>query len=97
MIERIALYRLKGDVERRAFATQLRVALASLPAVSGLSVGLPADPAAAKSWDISIVLRFASAEDEARAVASEVYQRAQAELVEPSVDVAKGWSFELLA
>jgi hypothetical protein len=96
MIERIALYRLNGDVDRRAFATQLRIALASLPAVSGLSVGLPADAAAEKSWDVSLVIRFASAEDEARATSSEVFQRCQAELLGPSVDVAKGWSFQLL-
>lgn len=96
MIERIALYRLKGAVERRAFAAQLRVELASLPALSGLSVGLPADDAAGKSWDLSVIMRFQSADDEARAVASEGYRRTLRELVEPSVDVAKGWSFELL-
>jgi hypothetical protein len=96
MIEHVALFRLHASVERSLFAAQVRIALSSLPGVVGLGVGLPADAAAEKSWDLLVTLRFANAREEAAALSSDVYLRCWKDLLEPSSQVSKRWSFELL-
>jgi len=97
MIERIALFRLHPQIDRGAFAAQLRIALSTVGGLSALSVGLPSDSAAEKSWDVSLIMRFETAQVAARALASDAFLRCQRDLLEPSAQVSKQWAFELLA
>ncbi|MFM2418883.1 MAG: hypothetical protein RL385_3606 [Pseudomonadota bacterium] len=97
MIERIALFRLHPHVDRGAFAAQVRIELSAVSGLTGLSVGLPSDAAAEKSWDVSLVMRFENPQVAARALASDAFLRCQHDLLDPSAQVSKQWAFELLA
>ena len=62
-----------------------------------LSVGLPSDPASEKSWDVSLVMRFASQAELEAALASSVFaQYVDVELA-GKCQVTKAWSFARIA
>lgn len=95
MVERIMLLKLHDSAERAELAKFVRATLIELAGVEEVSVGLPADVAAAKSWDISVVLLFASEATTTIALESDAFKAFYAEL-SPRVQVIKAWNFERL-
>ena len=94
MVERIVLFKLKGehatDEGQSELVQRVRAAAGALPGVRSGRIGTPADDASARSWDLLLVLSFDDEVAAARAVADPSYRR----LVDDgAADVVKGWSF----
>ncbi|MCA9531541.1 MAG: Dabb family protein [Myxococcales bacterium] len=96
MIDRVVLYKLRDelttDEARAEIAAHARVALRSLPGVRDLRVGVPADEASAKSWDLSLVLRFDTLDDLEPYRTDAAHQAFVAYMAERAV-VSKRWNF----
>ncbi|MFW6049901.1 MAG: Dabb family protein [Myxococcota bacterium] len=99
MIERIVLFKLKDEhateAGRREVAEHSRRVLARLDRVVGLSVGVPADDASEKSWDVSIVVRFRSMDDVRAYLVDPAHRRYVDEYMKPRMEVVKAWNFEV--
>jgi hypothetical protein len=99
MIERFAFVKLTPehatDDGRRALAHQAKETLRPLPGVLALTVGLPADPDAAKAWDLCVNVRFANLADAAAYRAHPAHRRFVDEVVAPRSAARKGWTFEI--
>lgn len=97
MITRIQLYKLDdataAEPARSRAAADLLRALGAVAGARRVEVGLPADPASAKSWDLSLVLAFDDLGAADAFLASDAYREALAGALGPSVVVEKGWSF----
>jgi hypothetical protein len=97
MVERIMLLKLVSPEQRADIARLSHGVLSSLPGLVELSVGLPSDAASEKSWDVSLVMRFAAQAELDAALASTVFQDyVSTKLAEPCA-VIKAWSFERIA
>jgi hypothetical protein len=96
MVERIMLFKLNDPEERAELAKRAQAVLADLNGLEELSVGLPADPASAKSWDLSLVLGFASEAVQNIALASAAFTDLLEQQLAGKVQVLKAWSFERL-
>lgn len=97
MVERIVLFKLNQqwatEAGRAEVADHTRTALAEVPGVKSLSVGVPADEEVAKSWDLSVVLRFDSLDD---AESYRVHPKHRAyvdDYMKPKMEVVKAWNF----
>ena len=100
MIDRIVLFKLKDELTtddaRREVAGEVKRVIASLPGVKDVRVGLPADEDAGRSWDVSLIVRFASH------ASYEAYRDHDdhAALIEsylgPRLVIVKAWNFEAL-
>lgn len=99
MIQRIVLIKLtpafatdegRAEVARSAIAT-----LSQIPQVKGVESGVPADEASARSWDVSIALRFDAAEDVEPYKSHPIHRRWVDEWLAPRREVLKAWSFAL--
>ena len=99
MIERFAFVKLApehgGDTQRRALVRQALEELRPLPGVVSMTVGIPADPDAAKAWDLCINVRFATPDDAAAYRAHPVHRRFVDEVIAPRSAARKGWTFEV--
>jgi antibiotic biosynthesis monooxygenase (ABM) superfamily enzyme len=99
MIERFAFVKLAPehatDAERRALVDQALATLRDLPGVLSMTVGLPADPDAAKAWDLCVNVRFASLEDAAAYRSHPVHRRFVDEVIAPRSAARKGWTFSV--
>ncbi|MFT3923394.1 MAG: hypothetical protein QM778_12740 [Myxococcales bacterium] len=95
MVERIMLLKLNSEAERAELAKSVRDALIALDGVDEVSVGLPADAASAKSWDVSVVMLFVSEASQAITMASQGFTDLMAR-IGPQTQVVKAWSFERL-
>jgi hypothetical protein len=93
MVERIVLVKLSSGSERAAIAERIHEALRELPELATLSVGLPADPASEKSWDVSLILRFETLAALEQALASESFRALFERELAPVCQVVKAWSF----
>lgn len=91
MIERIALYKLNDDEDRESVAAELRKLGAN--AVS-CAVGIPADEPSLRSWDVSLVLRFADLDARDAFLASEAFVAHEKEFA-TRTQVVKHWSFAI--
>jgi hypothetical protein len=80
---------------RSRIAAHTRETLEEIPGVRSLSVGTPADEAAARSWDLSIVLRFDSLEGIRSYREHPEHRRYVDEYMKPKMQVVKAWNFEL--
>src|SRR4051794_22686740 len=96
MVERIMLLKLHDSNQRAETAKVVLSKLTELPDIEEVSVGLPADVAAAKSWDISVVLLFTSEASSSLTLESETF-KAIMEALGPRVQVIKAWNFERLS
>ncbi|MDH5493045.1 MAG: Dabb family protein [Myxococcales bacterium] len=101
MIQTIVLFKLDEDharsEARSEIAAKIREALGELPGVQGLAIGVPADAAAERSWDLSLVLHFEDLET-ARAFDDHPAHVAFADAyMKPRTQVVKAWLFELLS
>ena len=94
MVERIMLFKLHDPSQREALAGATRELLSRVPDVEEVSIGLPADPASEKSWDLSIVLGFANAALLDKVLTSAVFERFLEETMAGRCAVMKAWSFE---
>jgi hypothetical protein len=94
MVERIILLKLKQPDTRAQVAELCARTLATLPALAELSVGLPADEASTKSWDVSLILRFATLDALSAALASATFSDFSAGALTEHAQVIKAWSFE---
>lgn len=99
MIDRIVLFKLKEayahDAARREVAAHSRQVLASVPGVEEVRVGVPADAAAGKSWDLSVVVRFASLDAVEAYRVHPVHRAYVDEYMRPRMEVVKAWNFEV--
>lgn len=96
MFQRIALLKLddtKGGTDVRTAAAQ---ALRSAFAKGGFdaAVGLPADEAASKSWDLSVTVTFRT-RAQLDSFDSAAFLRDSSGLPDGSIAVIKGWNFEI--
>ena len=94
MIERIVLFKLVEPETRQAAAEQARAQLAALPGLKSMTVGVPSDPASLRSWDLSVILRFADQPATDAALASPAFEGFMEETMEDRYEVVKAWSFE---
>ncbi len=98
MIERIVLFKLRNEhatpEQRDEIARETRSRLARCAGVRGISVGMPADEATEKSWDLSVVLHF-HALDDVDAFLQDVAQRDYLDdFMAPRMEVVKAWNFK---
>lgn len=93
MVDRIILFKLVDSATRDQAAALIERELAQLPGLSQLRVGLPADEASGKSWDVSCVLSFRDLADHDAALASSAFTTSMAQLIAPLTVVIKAWSF----
>ena len=97
MVERHLYVKLDGstDGQRERRAKVLRATFGHLPGIQAARVGLPADIASQKAWDLSVVLEFPTLAALENALASDVFLRLERLYLTPNVVVIKAWSFEL--
>lgn len=99
MVERYVFLRLNDDLAnpagRAALAERARAVLPTVPGVVSVSIGIPADDASEKSWDVSFVVRFASVDDIPAYIDHPVHQAFVKDDLMPQVKVRKAWNFEL--
>jgi hypothetical protein len=96
MVERIMLFKLHDPEQRGELAKLARDTLIDLEGIEEISVGLPADPASAKSWDMSLVLAFASEAAQNVVLGGAAFRELIEQRLGERVQVLKGWSFERL-
>jgi hypothetical protein len=99
MIERIVLFKLKPEhanpQSRKEVAAHSRKVLATVPGVESVSVGVPADADAEKSWDLSVIVRFASLEAVEPYRDHPVHRQYVDEYMTPRMEVRKSWNFRV--
>lgn len=97
MIERIVLFKLKGeycnDRARAEIAERTRRDLGALKNVRSISVGVPADEPAEKSWDLSIVVRLDTLEDVAAYIADPEHRAYVDDYMHERIELIKAWNF----
>jgi len=96
MVERIMLFKLNDPSTRHEVARLAQAALADVPGVDSLSVGVPADASSERSWDMSIVLGVANVALLGSVLESESFKRWLDGTLQPLCAVIKAWSFERL-
>jgi hypothetical protein len=101
MIEHLHLAKLHPDrchdAGRDEAAREARELLSPLPGLHSLHVGLPADAASLKSWDVAIIARFAGPAH-ADAFAQDARYQAWLTVALPKhAQVIKHWRFQLQA
>ncbi|MDB4985253.1 MAG: hypothetical protein JWN04_431 [Myxococcaceae bacterium] len=94
MIERIMLFKLHDPATRSELARLTQSALSALPELDALSVGLPADAAAERSWDLSVVIGSASLTRLNALLASAPFVHYLEETMKDRYVVLKAWNFE---
>ena len=96
MIERIILFKLEDPSTRHEVAARSVAALQDLPEVEELSVGVPADAASEKSWDLSIVIGVHSLALLGNLLEGEAFKGYLEQTMKGRYQVLKAWSFERL-
>ncbi len=99
MIQRFVLFKLVdkhcNDADRREIAAYTRRAITTLPGVQSVDVGVPADEASTRSWDLSLVVYFDDVDAIAAYAEHPDHRRFVDEYMKPRVEVVKAWNFEL--
>ena len=98
MVERYVFAKLVAAQATEAGRAEVRAraaVLADVPGITAVVIGRPADGAALHAWDLSLVLRFASPTDAARALAAPAYTQFHDDYLVPRAQVIKAWSFEV--
>lgn len=94
MVERILLFKLKDPQTREEVASLTLRALSAVRTLEELSVGLPADEASEKSWDLSVVMGFATQQDLDAALESPFFHSYIQRDMEDRYEVLKAWNFK---
>lgn len=101
MIERIVMYKLKGeycnDAARAEFAERTRAELSALQDVRSVTVGVPADEASKASWDISIIVELDSVDALRRYMTDPAHRAYVDQYASPRIEVRKAWNFSAVA
>jgi hypothetical protein len=97
MVERIMLFKLVDSSTRDETAALTLKALGGLRKLEELSVGVPADEASAKSWDLSVVMGFSNPDELAGSLESPAFRDFMHHTMEGRYEVVKAWSFVRLA
>ena len=92
MVDRIYLFKLVDSATRDEVAALLQRKLGQVSTLAELRVGVPADEASAKSWDVSCVLSFRDLTDHDAVLASSIFKTSMDSLA-PRAAVIKAWSF----
>lgn len=99
MVERVVLLKLKAEHAtphgRAEIAGRALAVLRAVPGVLSVTAGAPADEPSAKSWDVLIVTRFASAADADAYRTQPDHRRFVDEFVAPRCEVRKSWTFAI--
>lgn len=99
MIQRIVLLKLDGpssNPEARAeIARYSREVLASLPGVQQVQVGVAADEASLRAWDISLVVSFDDLDAVTAYLPHPDHRRYVDEYLRPRLEIVKAWNFEV--
>ncbi len=97
MIERIVLFKLKGeycsDAARAEIAERTRKDLGALTNVRSVSVGVPADEPSEKSWDLSVVVRFDTLDDVQAYLVDPAHRAYVDDYMRDRIEVIKAWNF----
>jgi hypothetical protein len=96
MIERIILFKLNDPTTREECAALTAAALDKIDAIEELSVGLPADANAEKSWDLSLVIGVANLALLNTVLESAAFTAYLDGVMKDRCAVIKAWSFERL-
>jgi hypothetical protein len=94
MVERIMLFKLVDPALRESLASQTLAALSQLDELEELSVGLPADAASQKSWDLSVVVGAANLALLNKVLESGAFGAYLDGVMKGQYEVMKGWTFE---
>jgi hypothetical protein len=97
MVERVALVKLQPEhatpEARRALAAEALATLRPLPGVLEVTAGVPADDDSLRSWDVCVVVRFASLADAEAYRAHPAHRRFVDAVIAPRAAARKGWTF----
>lgn len=96
MVERIMLFKLNDPSTRQAIAALMVSTLSKLTDIEELSVGVPADPHAEKSWDLSVVIGVPNLALLDALLASNTFTNFLEKTMNGRITVMKAWSFERL-
>lgn len=96
MVERIMLFKLNDPATRDEVAAMTDAALAKLPDIEELSVGVPADAASEKSWDLSIVIGVNNLSLLDSVLESRAFTTYLDDTMKGRYAVLKAWTFERL-
>jgi len=97
MVERIMLFKLVDVAARDEIAQDAQKTLSRIGQLEELSVGIPADEASGKSWDMSVVMGFATAEEAEKALGGAIFQGFMEQQMAGRYEVVKAWSFSRLS
>lgn len=97
MISRVVLVKLKAErlAEREAIAAHARQVLGSLADVVSATVGVPADEASARSWDLCFEVRLADAAALERYGQDPTHRAFVEGYMGPRAEMRKAWNFEV--
>lgn len=99
MLERIVLVSLAPahatPAGRAEVAARARGVLGALPGVVDVRTGIYADAPAERSWDVSFVIRLASAADYPAYRDDPEHRAFLADFLAPRVEFKKAWNFEV--
>lgn len=96
MVERIMLFKLNDPSTRQAIAALMVSTFAKLADIEELSVGVPADADAEKSWDLSVVFGVPNLALLDALLASNTFTTFFEKTMAGRYAVMKAWSFERL-
>lgn len=98
MIERIVLFKLKdeycNDAARDEIAARTRIDIGALKDVRSVSVGVPADEATKKSWDLSLIVRFDTLEDVEAYKVDPAHRAYVDDYMHDRIELIKAWNFQ---
>jgi hypothetical protein len=98
MIERYVFVKLKSEHATPAGQAEVRARSQALSAITGVRevvLATPADPAAAKAWDLGLIVRFDALTDVKRYLADPAHIAFYEGFLEPRLQVIKAWNFEV--
>jgi hypothetical protein len=96
MVERIMLFKLNDPSTRQAIAALMVSTFSKLTDIEELSVGVPADMHAEKSWDLSVVIGVPNLALLDALLASNTFTNFLEKTMNGRYTVLKAWSFERL-
>jgi hypothetical protein len=96
MVERIMLFKLSDPSTREAIAALIVSTLSKLSDIEELSVGVPADASADKSWDLSVVFGVPNLLLLEAILESNTYKTFVEKTLNGRYEVLKAWNFPRL-
>jgi hypothetical protein len=97
VVERIILFKLHDPATRDDVAAVTQATLSKLNDIEELSVGVPADDASLKSWDLSIVLGVANLALLNTTLESRAFTSYLEDTMKDRYAVMKAWTFSRLS